>query len=67
MVKYEFICEKCGNIQKGKFDQRTTELVCNVCGNAMGWGNSFPPLNALDFISMYFKGWVLEWRQNGIR
>ena len=50
MVKYDFICEKCGNIQKGKFNQRTTELVCNVCGNAMGWGNSFPPLNALDFI-----------------
>lgn len=49
MVEYLFICRECGNIQKDA-RQGTSGLKCNSCNSPMDWSNSFPPLNALDFI-----------------
>ena len=45
MLKGVFIFKKCGNIQE--FD---IEKECEVCHEIMNWENSFPPLNALDFV-----------------
>lgn len=45
ILKGVFICKKCGNIQ-----ELDSEKECQVCHEIMDWGNSFPPLNALDFM-----------------
>lgn len=47
-LEYVFICKECGNIQKYQWIR---ELKCEVCNISMDWQNSFPPLNALDFIN----------------
>lgn len=50
-MEYLFICKECGNIQEDIKKQGTRELKCKVCNVSMDWKNSFPPLNALDFIN----------------
>jgi len=50
-LEYVFICKECGNIQKLIEKQGTREFKCKVCNVSMDWQNSFPPLNALDFIN----------------
>ncbi len=45
MLKGVFICKKCGNIQEFDIGKE-----CEVCHEIMNWENSFPPLNALDFV-----------------
>lgn len=41
-----FICKRCGNIQ-----EVSSGKECKGCHEVMDWGNSFPPLNALDFVN----------------
>lgn len=45
ILKGIFICKKCGNIQSVSSGKE-----CKKCHEMMDWENSFPPLNALDFV-----------------
>lgn len=45
ILKGVFICKKCGNIQ-----ELDNGKECKACRGIMDWENSFPPLNALDFV-----------------
>lgn len=45
ILKGVFICKKCGNIQ-----ELNRRKECKACHEIMDWENSFPLLNALDFV-----------------
>ena len=45
-----FICKICGAINNKNTENETGVLLCNYCNTHLSWDNSYPPLNAQDFI-----------------